>query len=487
MKKKEKGILKNIDNSIPERKDLKLGKKVSDLAKFPSENPNPILRVDKERVLYDNKSGENLFKIKEGDNIPVLLQDIVHKVIDRNIAMTTEIELNNFIYSLDITPIKEEGYANIYGRDITEHKITEENLIKSEHNLKERVKELTCLYGISELAENPDISTDELLQGTLALVPPAWQFPGIACARILFDNVEYKTENFKITEWKLSHSTSVSEKVMEIEIYYFEDKPFLEEERSLIYDIGYRLKLIIESKKKEEDLLITLKNLKFSNQELQQFAYVASHDLQEPLRMVISFTQLLEKRYKDKLDKDANDFIHFAVDGAIRMKGLINDLLDYSRIITRREPLKKINFEKVLDDVILNLQMKIKETSAKISYDELPSLMADRTQLMQLFQNLISNALKFRSKKAPQIHISAQHTHNEWIFSVKDNGIGMEQMFLKKIFIIFQRLHTKDEYPGSGIGLAICKRIVDRLNGRIWVESEVGKGSTFKFAIPIKN
>ena len=233
--------------------------------------------------------------------------------------------------------------------------------------------------------------------------------------------------------------------------------------------------------------MITLKNLKFSNQELQQFAYVASHDLQEPLRMVISFTQLLEKRYKDKLDKDANDFIHFAVDGAIRMKGLINDLLDYSRIITRREPLKKINFEKVLDDVILNLQMKIKETSAKISYDELPSLMADRTQLMQLFQNLISNALKFRSKKAPQIHISAQHTHNEWIFSVKDNGIGMEQRFLKKIFIIFQRLHTKDEYPGSGIGLAICKRIVDILNGRIWVESEVGKGSTFKFAIPIKN
>ncbi|KKM16951.1 hypothetical protein LCGC14_1680620, partial [marine sediment metagenome] len=268
MKKKEKFILKNIDNSIPESKDLKLGKKVSDLAKFLSENPNPMLRVNKERVLYANKSGENLFKIKEGNNIPVLIQDIVHKAIDTYIAMTTEIELNNLIYSLDITPIKEEGYANIYGRDITEWKLADENLRKSEYHLKERVKELTCLYGISDLAENPEISTDELLQGTLALIPPAWQFPSKTCARISYDNIEYKTENFKITEWKLSYSTSVSEKVMEIEIYYLENKPFLEEERSLLYEIGYRLKLIIEKKKTEQELINSEHNLKERVKEL---------------------------------------------------------------------------------------------------------------------------------------------------------------------------------------------------------------------------
>ncbi|KKL65021.1 hypothetical protein LCGC14_2159130, partial [marine sediment metagenome] len=335
-------------------------------------------------------------------------------------------------------------------------------------------------------AENPDISTSELLQGVLALIPPAWQFPDIICARITLNNVEYKTENFKITEWKLSSSVNVSEKVMTIEVYYLEDKPFLEEERSLIKDIGYRLRVNIDNKEAEQKLLITLENLKFLNQELQQFAYVASHDLQEPLRMVISFTQLLAKRYNDKLDEDAKDYINFAVDGARRMQTLINDLLSYSRITTRGDPFKIVNLKNVLEDIILNLQIKIKETSAKITYGEMPSLFADKTQLMQLFQNLISNALRFRSKELPLIHISAQHSYKEWIFSVKDNGIGIEQRFFKKIFVIFQRLHTRDEYPGSGIGLAICKRIVEKLNGRIWVESEVGKGSTFKFAIPLK-
>ena len=362
----------------------------------------------------------------------------------------------------------------------------EDKLKETEHDLMERVKELTCLYGISDLAENPDISTGELIQGVLGLIPPAWQFPEITCARITLNNIEYKTENFKITEWKLSSRVNISKKVMEIEVYYLEDKPFLEEERSLIKDIGNRLKGDIDRKEAEQELLRTLENIKFLNQELQQFAYVASHDLQEPLRMVISFTQLLAKKYEDKLDDDAKDYINYAVDGARRMQTLINDLLSYSRITTHEESFKIINIENVLEDIILNLQIKIKETSAKITYGEMPSLFADRTQLMQLFQNLIVNALRFRRKEPPQVHISVQQTSNEWIFSVKDNGIGIDQRFFKKIFIIFQRLHTRAEYPGSGIGLAICKRIVDRLNGRIWIESEVGKGSTFKFTIPLK-
>jgi len=388
---------------------------------------------------------------------------------------------------MHLTPISLILFTGIFSQYLLNaQRKAEDKLKEVKHDLMERVKELTCLYGISDFAENPDISTSELLQGVLALIPPAWQFPDIICARITLNNVEYKTENFKITEWKLSSSVNVSEKVMTIEVYYLEDKPFLEEERSLIKDIGYRLRVNIDNKEAEQKLLITLENLKFLNQELQQFAYVASHDLQEPLRMVISFTQLLAKRYNDKLDEDAKDYINFAVDGARRMQTLINDLLSYSRITTRGDPFKIVNLKNVLEDIILNLQIKIKETSAKITYGEMPSLFADKTQLMQLFQNLISNALRFRSKELPLIHISAQHSYKEWIFSVKDNGIGIEQRFFKKIFVIFQRLHTRDEYPGSGIGLAICKRIVEKLNGRIWVESEVGKGSTFKFAIPLK-
>jgi signal transduction histidine kinase len=243
---------------------------------------------------------------------------------------------------------------------------------------------------------------------------------------------------------------------------------------------------LTKRKRAEEKLKETLAELERSNRELEQFAYVASHDLQEPLRMVSSFTQLLARRYKDKLDADANEFITYAVDGANRMQKMISDLLTYSRVGTRGKPFEPICCEAVLDQAVTNLQVAIEESGAVVTHDPLPTLMADGTQLVQLFQNLIGNAIKFRSDVPPEIHIGVERTDSEWRFSVRDNGIGIDPQHHDRIFMIFQRLHSREEYPGTGIGLAICKRIVERHGGRIWVESQPGKGATFYFTIPAR-
>lgn len=226
--------------------------------------------------------------------------------------------------------------------------------------------------------------------------------------------------------------------------------------------------------------------LERSNKELQQFAYVASHDLQEPLRMVSSFLTLLERRYNQKLDKDGKDFIHYSVDGAIRMQSLINDLLEYSRVGTRGKPFEPIDLNKVFDQAKNNLKIAIKEHKADISCGQLPIVRGDDTQLTQVFQNLIGNAIKFHGEKPPEICISSQRVNGSVEITIKDNGIGIDPQYNDRIFLIFQRLHSRDEYPGTGIGLAICKRIVERHGGNIWVESKIGEGSAFHFSIPVK-
>lgn len=237
----------------------------------------------------------------------------------------------------------------------------------------------------------------------------------------------------------------------------------------------------IETKKK---LAQRAQELARSNSELQQFAYVASHDLQEPLRMVASYVQLLERRYKDKLDADAHDFINYAVDGTKRMQSLINDLLAYSRIGRQSKDLEQTECTAVLNQAMANLQAMIKETKAVITHNSLPTIKADSSQLVQLFQNLISNAVKFHGHEPPCIHVSAEQKEAGWVFSVQDNGIGIAPEYVNRIFVIFQRLHGQTEYSGTGIGLAICKKIVEGRGGRIWVESESEKGATFYFTIP---
>jgi PAS domain S-box-containing protein len=242
---------------------------------------------------------------------------------------------------------------------------------------------------------------------------------------------------------------------------------------------------ITERNKSEEHLVKTVGELKRSNDELQQFAYVASHDLQEPLRMVASYTQLLAKRYQGRLDSDADEFIAFAVDGCHRMQGLIQDLLAYSRAGTNGRALCQVSGEDALEGALTNLRTTIEQSGAIVSHDSLPAIRTDETQLTQVFQNLVGNAIKYRSAEVPRVHVSATKTgDNEWIFSVRDNGLGIAPQYFERIFILFQRLHGRNEFEGTGIGLAICKKVLERLGGRIWVESQPEKGSTFRFALP---
>jgi PAS domain S-box-containing protein len=242
---------------------------------------------------------------------------------------------------------------------------------------------------------------------------------------------------------------------------------------------------LAERQRAEKRLEHYAAELERSNRELEQFAYITSHDLQEPLRMVTSYLQLLERRYKGTLDEDADDFIAYAVDGATRMQMLIRDLLTYSRVSTHAKPFELTNCNDTLNHTRANLEIAIQESAATITSDNLPTIAADATQLTQVFQNLISNAIKFRrQEEPPRVHVTAKRTGDEWLFSVHDNGIGIAPEHTERIFLIFQRLHTRDEYPGTGIGLAVCKKIVERHGGRLWVESEPGKGSTFYFTIP---
>ena len=241
---------------------------------------------------------------------------------------------------------------------------------------------------------------------------------------------------------------------------------------------------VTHRKRTEQELAKKAEELARSNAELQHFAYIASHDLQEPLRMVASYVQLLARRYKGKLDADADEFIAFAVDGAARMRTLIDALLAYSRVETKGKEFEPIDCEAVLDSTLSTLQAAIEESQAVVSRDPLPTVMADPTQLDQLFQNLIGNGIKFRGVEPPRIHVSSERNGKEWIFSVRDHGIGIDPQYADRIFVMFQRLHTKGEYPGTGIGLAVCKKIVERHGGRIWVESQPGQGATFYFTVP---
>ncbi|WP_414469115.1 sensor histidine kinase [Methanobacterium sp. ACI-7] len=260
--------------------------------------------------------------------------------------------------------------------------------------------------------------------------------------------------------------------------YNFEGE--IETALTIIRDITGRKEL-------EDELKELVSELQRSNEELQQFAYIISHDLQEPLRTISSFIQLLEMRYKGKLDQDANEFMEYITDGSNRMRQMIQDLLQYSRVTTKGGEFKQTDVESILQQTISNLKVAINENNAYITYDPLPTVSVDDKQLSRVFQNLILNGIKFkREDENPKIHISAKRENNEYIFSVSDNGIGIEEKYYDRIFTIFQRLHTRDEYEGTGIGLAIVKRIIERHGGRIWVESEVGKGSIFYFTLPIE-
>jgi len=234
----------------------------------------------------------------------------------------------------------------------------------------------------------------------------------------------------------------------------------------------------------EGNLARKVEELARSNAELEQFAYVASHDLQEPLRMVAAYTQLLRERYRGKLDENADKYIEYASEGAVRMQTLIHDLLAFSRVSRKTSTSGSVDCDAAMAEVMMSMGPAIQESGAAVTYDALPAVWAERSQITQLFQNLIGNAIKFRGKEAPEISVHAEKDGSQRLFSVSDNGIGIDPEQAENIFVVFQRLHTRTEYPGNGIGLAICKKIVERCGGKIWVEAHSGGGSTFKFTLP---
>lgn len=239
-----------------------------------------------------------------------------------------------------------------------------------------------------------------------------------------------------------------------------------------------RLNLELEQRVRERTSELTR-----ANEELKQFAYAASHDLREPLRTIASYTQLLNRRYGGKLDDDAQEFMKYIIESVQRMDLLLNDLLAYSHQLKAQQSLAEVSTEAVLAGVLMNLDTAIKNSGAQITHDPLPELYSDFVQLTQIFQNLISNSIKYRGDNPPRIHVSAEETEDDWVFSVRDNGIGIDPKYHEQIFGIFKRLHGR-EFPGTGIGLALVKRIVEKHGGRIWVESETGKGATFRFTLP---
>ena len=248
----------------------------------------------------------------------------------------------------------------------------------------------------------------------------------------------------------------------------------------------------LTERKQNENMLVQLNNslgkrareLAESNADLERFAYVASHDLQEPLRMVTSFLQLLNKRYKDKLDQKAHEYINYAVDGAERMKKLILDLLEYSRVNSSQIEKEEVDLDEIIEDVRFMYKKTLHDTSGVINSTTFPVVKGNKTQISQLFQNLIGNALKYRGDEPPVVSISWEEDNKYYKFAITDNGIGIDPKFYNKIFVIFQRLHNREQYSGTGIGLAICKKIIDKHGGKIWVSSATGQGSTFYFTLP---
>lgn len=485
-----------------------------------------------------------------------------------------------------------------------------EELEKKSLELNERVKEISCLYNVTRLLSDSSKSPEEILEEVLDLFPPAFREPSLTCARIVFDDFEFKSTDFSDSNIKITGPLMVfGEKKGFIEICCNGKEPFIREEYDLLdtiaretgkmierrkteyalwaaetehrmllenipqkifhkdRDLNYiycndnyaaDLKIkpeeivgkndydfypselaekyrfddrkiikegktvefeekyvkngqdfyvntvktpikdknsqttgllgifwdITEKKEAEENLKTAMAELTRSNYDLEQFAYVASHDLQEPLRKISSFTELLDRKYKDRLDEKAQKYMFYIVDGAKRMQSLINDLLMFSRAGRGDMVFEKVNMKELLDDLLKDLQTLIKKEDARILSENLPVLTGNTLQLRQVMQNLIVNAIKFHSENPPLIKVYSEENEQEWVISVKDNGIGIENQYLERIFGVFQRLHTKEKYEGSGIGLSICRKIVERHGGLMMVDSIYGEGSTFSFTIP---
>ena len=392
----------------------------------------------------------------------------------RSVVMSPLIFKNEVIGLLNVRSLKENAYVQ---RDI-------DMLTQVARQIAPAIANSQLYAQQSRLAtfplHNPNPVVEANLDGTIAYCNPVakQRFPNLedlGPRHPLMADIEAIVEELTMRGGFHSREVDVGEETYQQRIAFI---PAINQIRIYSNDITPR-------KQAQEKLARQADELARSNAELQEFAYVASHDLQEPLRVIAGFTQLLSDRYSGELDETADEFIGYVVDGTERMKILINDLLEYSRVGTRGRPLEPVESESALEHALSNLQVTIKETKAKVSHERMPRVQGDINQLSQLFQNLISNGIKFCGEKRPEIHISSVQVGESWVMSVSDNGIGIDPQHNDRIFGMFKRLHGRGEYPGTGIGLAICSKIVERHTGKIWVESEIGNGATFSFTLPV--
>lgn len=435
-----------------------------------------MLKVDHEALL--GHTLEEAFPGNVGTETPKAYRRVARD------GGTFSIEMNSYdegsikgvfeVYAFSTGP----NQVSVFFRDITELKRVEETLRQSESRYR-------------ALAESSPLGIFVTKRDQVILVNPA-------CAELFGASSDDLIGKSALGLFHPDSQDSVRERIcedaenvplIEVRIVRLDGTPVdVEASASVLVDQGVNaiqvvLRDITERKKTVDQLLARTEDLASSNAELEKFAYVASHDLQEPLRMVASFVQLLQRRYAGKLDSDADEFIGYAVDGATRMQTLINDLLAYSRVGTKGDPFLPSDLEIVFRDVLRSLERLIDESGATVTHDHLPTVVCDPTQIGQVFQNVVTNAIKFSDGEAPKIHVSAREAEGQWVFSVKDNGIGLESQYFERIFVIFQRLQARVDYAGTGMGLAICKRIVERHGGHIWVESALDVGSTFYFTL----
>lgn len=482
-------ISTGIDITEPRKNEVELAR----LASFPLLNPNPIFETDLQgNITFRNPAAERLFSglAKKGEPENTLLGglDEVITTLKRTgrESMNREAGLGDSNYLQTIYRVPGTDLLRFYNFDITERKRTEEALRRSEERLN-RAQEIAHLGSWElDLVANQLTWSDEVYR-IFGLEPQQFSATYEAFLEAIHpedrqavDDAYSNSVRDKKPGYEIEHRI-VRRGTGEVRIVYEKCDHVRDESGAVTRSVGM-VHDITERKRAEAERDKLLEDLNSSNKELEQFAYIASHDLQEPLRMVSSYVQLIARRYNDRLDKDGHEFIDYAVDGAKRMQKMIDDLLSYSRIATRGKPFEAVGTGTALRKAEANLRAAIEEARAEITHDRMPQVEGDGAQIIQLFQNLISNAIKFRGENTPMIRVSAEGKEDGYLFSVRDNGIGIPAEHLEGIFDIFERLHGAEK-PGTGIGLAICKRIVERHGGRIWVESEPGKGSTFYFTI----
>ncbi len=397
---------------------------------------------------------------------------------------------NGKVIAIRFTPKPGGGFVNTY-TDITERKRAEEEAERTSKVLVATLENMAD--GVRVFDKNLRLIACNKRSLEMFDYPPRFAEIGTSYEDFVNFNIargDYGENGHEQTEARLSRAQRGTGRNVE---HVLADGRVIEKLRNPMPDGGFVSTYhdITERKQAEQALAgqarklqQAMEELRRSNSELEQFAYVASHDLQEPLRMVASYCQLLQRRYAAKLDNDAHEFIGFAVEGAKRMQSLINDLLLYSRVGTKGKPFARTSLEQVFADALANLTVSIEEAKADISHDPLPVVQGDQVQLLQLLQNLLGNALKFRREAPVRILVGALREDDRWLISVSDNGIGIEPQYAERIFMIFQRLHTREQYPGTGIGLSVCKKIVERHGGKIWVEPAPTGGSVFRFTMP---